>query len=160
MSNLALYPATQAVYGILLEQDFVSSWSSCVAIVSRMWYRTWWGHCLAPDPFFYVHEVPRRVTEAAQRFGEPSCILFTPSVHSPFVHFQTSSSASGWLSVAFARRGVGNPNHVRLVVVSSCFPTCCWSTASLTVYRTHVFVIVRTLLSDVTRRAALHDSRS
>ena len=36
VSNLALYPAMQAVYGILLEQDFVSSWSSRVAIVSRI----------------------------------------------------------------------------------------------------------------------------
>ena len=41
VSNLALYPAMQVVCGILLEQHFVSSWSSCVAIVSRMWHRAW-----------------------------------------------------------------------------------------------------------------------
>ena len=71
VSNLALHPAMQAVYGILHEQDFVSSWSSCVAIVTRVWYKTWWSHCLAPDPFFYVYDVPRRVIEAAQGIGEP-----------------------------------------------------------------------------------------
>ena len=43
-----------AVYGILLEQDLVSSWSLRVAAVSRMRYRTWRGHCLARDPCFCV----------------------------------------------------------------------------------------------------------
>ena len=60
--------------GILLEQGFVGSWSLRVAIVSRTWYRTWWGRCLAPDPFFYVYDVALCVIEAAQRVGEPCCI--------------------------------------------------------------------------------------
>ena len=66
VSNLALYPAVQAVYGILLEQDFVSSRSSCVTIVSRMWYRTWRCHRLAPDLFFCVRCTASRYPGGAE----------------------------------------------------------------------------------------------
>ena len=76
--SLALYRAMQAVCGILLEQDFVSSWSLRVAIVSRPWRGTRWGHCLALDPVFNMHDVPLRVIEAAQRIGESCCVLVTP----------------------------------------------------------------------------------
>ena len=47
VSSLALCPAMQAVCGVLIEQDFVSRWAPCVAIVSRAWYHTWRGGSLS-----------------------------------------------------------------------------------------------------------------
>ena len=72
-----LHPAMLAVYGNLLEQDFVSSWSSRVAIV-RIWYRTWRIYGLTVDTRTSEYDVPLRVIEAAQRIGEPCSILLTP----------------------------------------------------------------------------------
>ena len=62
VSSLALCPAMQAVYGILLEQDFISRWVPCVAIVSRAQYHTWRVHCWLLVPWI----------------EEPCHVLFTP----------------------------------------------------------------------------------
>ena len=55
--------------------------ASCLnKVLSAGGRRAWLslGHCLAPDPFFFVYDVPLRVIDGAQRIGEFCCILFTP----------------------------------------------------------------------------------
>ena len=82
VSSLALCPALQALYGILLEQDFISRWPPCVAIVSRAQYHTWRWSLLGSGP------VDRRAL---------SCAIHTMT--GPIFVVDESYSLLFWLSV-------------------------------------------------------------
>ena len=103
VSSLALCPAMQAVDGILLEQDFVSRWAPCLAVVSRAWYHTWRGSLSGAGP------VDRRfVAHASMQTSLTACALPHGStrLRRPLLAINgedsSASSSTPWTAVSWS----------------------------------------------------------